>query len=74
MVDVYSCPISDGVNTLIYSIIFDVTDRETYREELLRKNCCLPLLDPLETGLLHRWIWTNHQLKYSCSADNRMER
>lgn len=37
MVDVYSCPISDGVNTLIYSIIFDVTDRETYREELFKE-------------------------------------
>ena len=38
MVDVYSCPISDGVNTLLYSIIFDVTDRESYRDELFREN------------------------------------
>ncbi|RFZ77834.1 PAS domain S-box protein [Lacrimispora amygdalina] len=34
LVDICSCPISDGENTLLYSIIFDVTDREIYREEL----------------------------------------
>lgn len=37
MVDVYSCPISDGDRTLLYSIIFDVTDREAYREELSKE-------------------------------------
>ena len=33
-VDVYSCPITDDQNTLRYSIIFDVSDREIYRNEL----------------------------------------
>ena len=37
MVDVYSCPISDGERVLLYSIIFDVTDREAYREELSKE-------------------------------------
>lgn len=37
MVDVYSCPISDGESTLLYSIIFDVTDREAYREALSKE-------------------------------------
>lgn len=37
LVDVYSCPISDGENTLLYSIIFDVTNREAYREELYKE-------------------------------------
>jgi diguanylate cyclase (GGDEF)-like protein/PAS domain S-box-containing protein len=37
LVDVYSCPIPDGENTLLYSIIFDVTDRETYRNGLFRE-------------------------------------
>lgn len=37
LVDVYSCPIEDGEVGLLYSIIFDVTDRESYRGELLRE-------------------------------------
>lgn len=37
LVDVYSCPIFDGENTLLYSIIFDVTDREVYRNELFQE-------------------------------------
>lgn len=36
-VDVFSCPIEDGENTLLSSIIFDVADREQYRAELLRE-------------------------------------
>ncbi|NNJ32818.1 PAS domain S-box protein, partial [Lacrimispora defluvii] len=36
-VDVYSCPISDGERVLLYSIIFDVTDREAYRKELSKE-------------------------------------
>jgi diguanylate cyclase (GGDEF)-like protein/PAS domain S-box-containing protein len=53
MVDVYSCPISDGVNTLIYSIIFDVTDRETYREELFKeKELLLTTLRSIGDGVV----------------------
>lgn len=37
LVDVYTCPIFDGENTLLYSIIFDVTDREAYRNELFQE-------------------------------------
>lgn len=37
LVDVYSCPIRDGSTTLLYSIIFDVTDRERYRRELMQE-------------------------------------
>lgn len=37
LVEVYSCPISDGVDKLLYSIIFDVTDRENYKNELFRE-------------------------------------
>jgi diguanylate cyclase (GGDEF)-like protein/PAS domain S-box-containing protein len=37
LVDVFSCPIFDGKNTLLYSIIFDVTDRENYRRELFNE-------------------------------------
>lgn len=37
MVDVYSCSISEGENKLLYSIIFDVTDRENYKDELYRE-------------------------------------
>ena len=58
MVDVYSSPISDGVNTLIYSIIFDVTDRETYREELFKETeLLLTTLYQLGTALLLRIAW-----------------
>lgn len=35
MVDVYSCPILYGQHTVLYSIIFDVSDREKLREEIL---------------------------------------
>lgn len=37
LVDEYSSFISDGKNTLLYSIIFDVTDRETYRDQLFQE-------------------------------------
>ena len=37
MVDVYSCPINYGEENLLFSIIFDVTDREKYREDLYRE-------------------------------------
>ncbi len=37
MVDVYSCPIEDEGKKVLYSIILDVTDRETYRNELIRE-------------------------------------
>lgn len=37
LLDVYSCPISDGDRKLIYSIIFDATDREIYRSALLKE-------------------------------------
>lgn len=36
-VDVYTCPIADGETTLLYSIIFDVTDRERYKNELFQE-------------------------------------
>ncbi|HML47176.1 MAG TPA: PAS domain S-box protein [Clostridia bacterium] len=34
LVDVYSCPIEEAGDPLLYSIIFDVTDREKYRRDL----------------------------------------
>lgn len=34
MVDVFSCPIDDGGEQLLSSIIFDATEREKFREEL----------------------------------------
>ena len=37
LVDVYSCPITYGEETQLFSIIFDVTDRETYRQNLSRE-------------------------------------
>ncbi len=37
MVDVYSCPIGNGEETPLYSIIFDVTDRETLKEDLFQE-------------------------------------
>lgn len=37
LLDVYSCPITDGQRTLTYSIIFDATDREAYRNELVKE-------------------------------------
>ncbi|MFT9487342.1 MAG: HD domain-containing phosphohydrolase [Tepidibacillus sp.] len=37
LVDVYSCPITHSGETLLFSIIFDVTDREKYKEELYRE-------------------------------------
>lgn len=37
LVDVYSCPISDGERELLYSIIYDVTDREILRNELFQE-------------------------------------
>jgi diguanylate cyclase len=37
MVDVYSCPIQYGEETRLFSIIFDVTDREKYKEDLNRE-------------------------------------
>ena len=37
VVDVYSCPILQKQERLLFHIIFDVTDRERYREELYRE-------------------------------------
>ncbi|WP_425059392.1 hypothetical protein SCACP_40850 [Sporomusa carbonis] len=37
LVDVYPCPITHGREPLLFSIIFDVTDREKYKEELYRE-------------------------------------
>ena len=37
MVDVYSSPVTYGDNTRLYSIIFDVSDREQYRDDLYRE-------------------------------------
>jgi PAS domain S-box/diguanylate cyclase (GGDEF) domain len=37
LVDVYSCPIESDEGTSLYSIIFDVTDRETFKEDLYRE-------------------------------------
>ena len=37
LVDVYSCPIVQDGETLLFSIIFDVTDRENYKENLYRE-------------------------------------
>lgn len=53
MVDVFSCPISDGNNTLLYSIIFDVTDREKFRLELIReKEILLTTLKSIGEGVV----------------------
>lgn len=53
MVDVYSCPMPEGNNTLLYSIIFDVTDRETYREELYKeKELLLTTLKSIGDGVV----------------------
>lgn len=37
LVDVYSCHITHSREKLLFSIIFDVTDREKYKEELYRE-------------------------------------
>ncbi len=37
LLDVYSCPIDDGEDKLLYSIIFDATQREVYRNELFQE-------------------------------------
>jgi PAS domain-containing protein len=37
MVDVYSSPITLGDSTSLFSIIFDVTEREKLKEELYRQ-------------------------------------
>ncbi len=37
LVEVYSCPIGKGEETPLYSIIFDVTDREMFKEDLYRE-------------------------------------
>ncbi|SHK00693.1 HD domain-containing phosphohydrolase [Desulforamulus aeronauticus] len=37
LLDVYSSPIIDGESKLLYSIIFDATDREMYRNELMKE-------------------------------------
>ncbi|MGE4485945.1 MAG: PAS domain S-box protein, partial [Oscillospiraceae bacterium] len=37
LVDVYSCPIAYGGKTELFSIIFDVTDRERFREAMNRE-------------------------------------
>ncbi|MDK2986851.1 MAG: hypothetical protein PWQ96_2496 [Clostridia bacterium] len=37
LVEVYSCPVTNGGEKLLFSIIFDVTDREKYKEELYRE-------------------------------------
>lgn len=37
LVEVYSCPIYDGQEKLLYSIIFDVTDREKYKKDLFKE-------------------------------------
>ena len=34
LVDVYSCPIVNAGQRLLFSIIFDATEREQYREKL----------------------------------------
>lgn len=53
IVDVYSCPITDGDFTMLYSIIFDVTERETYREELyLEKEMLLTTLMSIGDGVV----------------------
>ncbi|HCX61907.1 MAG TPA: diguanylate cyclase [Clostridiales bacterium] len=53
IVDVYSCPISDGKNTLLYSIIFDVTDREDYKKELyMEKEILLTTLQSIGDGVV----------------------
>lgn len=36
-VDVYSCPVFNNGRKLLYSIIFDVTDREKYKEQLYQE-------------------------------------
>ncbi len=37
LVDVYSCSVIHGQKTLLFSIIFDMTDKEKYKEDLYRE-------------------------------------
>ncbi|MPM13778.1 hypothetical protein SDC9_60137 [bioreactor metagenome] len=37
LVDVYSCPVNYGGRSVLFSIIFDVTDREDFREAMNRE-------------------------------------
>lgn len=37
LVDIYSCPVTHNGEKLLYSIIFDVTDRESYKTELYKE-------------------------------------
>lgn len=37
LVDVYSCPVNYGGHSVLFSIIFDVTDREDFREAMNRE-------------------------------------
>ena len=53
IVDVYSCLVTDGDNSLLYSIIFDVTEREAYREELYKeKEMLLTTLRSIGDGVV----------------------
>lgn len=53
LVDVYSSPIADADNTLLYSIIFDVTDRENYRTKLYQeKEVLLTTLRSIGDGVV----------------------
>ncbi len=53
LVDVYSSPIADADNTLLYSIIFDVTDRENYRTKLYQeKEVLMTTLRSIGDGVL----------------------
>lgn len=53
LVDVYSSPISSGDKILLYSIIFDVTDREYYKNKLFQeKEILLTTLRSIGEGVV----------------------
>jgi len=53
MVDVYSCPIKYNEENLLFSIIFDVTDREKYKEKLyLEKELLRTTLQSIGDGVV----------------------
>jgi diguanylate cyclase (GGDEF)-like protein/PAS domain S-box-containing protein len=53
LVDVYSCPIKSSKENLLFSIIFDVTDREKYKEKLyLEKELLRTTLQSIGDGVV----------------------
>ncbi|NLT94795.1 MAG: PAS domain S-box protein [Clostridia bacterium] len=53
LVDVYSCPIKNSKENLLFSIIFDVTEREKYKEKLyLEKELLRTTLQSIGDGVV----------------------